>query len=714
MLKHYIFKRTGFDTECSRYLPSIPVVLSNFRFQKEYQKSIDGYHKELIFTESRINSMIARISELQNNLRVAQNGMQPSTEPNLQSDKVKSINSEHHESIQTEKARLRLWKELKHKLLFLLASAYHNQGSAEHAKEDSEIIKNETLYYDKAEELRKDLLNEYEQFVNISRSLLAKLLNKNSQLESEVMINFLNFEGGLIISGLMDRMENVVELLNKQWDILSGFREQLQKILTMPISPINEEENSATNPTGQEFEEGVVLQEKAMIYQNLFYDLLTERKTALNNSGQLHGTARVPINEDEKHWMKRITKMKLLDHKDSFKSILGSIRNLTEREDVPEMERILASHAFQHFNEILANQQNCIETLEKEVVMFRRVFNDRVQYFTHLNHLSDQVVSVDYQDNLDELMVQLNEKAKKLNLEIVREMGKKRYLEYLSKNDAENVRQSSCGVCLTQFDTGVLSECGHFFCMDCTKAWIQKMRKCPTCNLTIDIKNLTSVRLNHESVYCKSTSQVTPHLERMSKISINGSFGTKLDSIIRHILYIIQENPTEKILCFSQWSKLNEILSRGLEQNRIGYITLEGSNWDPTINGSKKLKDKSQSVTEFINNPSLNVIMLNMKSQSSGLTLTAATHVFLLDPVLNRGFEQQGAPCLTVAIGRVHRIGQFKKTFIWRYIVTGTVEETILERQVDVTNNLQYAEDTVDDEFLIQLFNKGHLVQESF
>lgn len=47
-----------------------------------------------------------------------------------------------------------------------------------------------------------------------------------------------------------------------------------------------------------------------------------------------------------------------------------------------------------------------------------------------------------------------------------------------------------------------------------------------------------------------------------------------------------------------------------------------------------------------------------------------AQHVILIEPLLNAAVEAQ-------AIGRVHRIGQEKKTFVHRFIVKNTVEEGI-------------------------------------
>ena len=77
----------------------------------------------------------------------------------------------------------------------------------------------------------------------------------------------------------------------------------------------------------------------------------------------------------------------------------------------------------------------------------------------------------------------------------------------------------------------------------------------------------------------------------------------------------------------------------GFQSNGINYVKLEGV---------RKDKEYNDPVVQFKNDPSIAVFMLNSRSQSAGLTLVAARHVILVEPLLYHGVEAQ-------AISRVHR-----------------------------------------------------------
>jgi SNF2 family DNA or RNA helicase len=119
-------------------------------------------------------------------------------------------------------------------------------------------------------------------------------------------------------------------------------------------------------------------------------------------------------------------------------------------------------------------------------------------------------------------------------------------------------------------------------------------------------------------------------LEILLAVDIAGSFGTKLDTVIRHILHLKSEDPQIKILVFSQWEQVLEILKGGLEENEISTIKIDNSE-----------KNRGQAAVQFLEDPDLTVFMLNARSQSAGLTLVSATHVFIIEPVTS-GLDKQG------------------------------------------------------------------------
>jgi len=140
-----------------------------------------------------------------------------------------------------------------------------------------------------------------------------------------------------------------------------------------------------------------------------------------------------------------------------------------------------------------------------------------------------------------------------------------------------------------------------------------------------------------------------------------GSWGTKFEAIIRHIKWLSIRDPETKVLVFSQWGQVLAILTKALMDNGVGCVRFEG------------VKTSSEAINSFRNNANSKVLLLNSQKQSSGLTLIQATHVFLVEPVLNASMELQ-------AVHRVHRIGQTKPTFVYRYLVEDTVEEKVFER----------------------------------
>nr|XP_048700276.1 E3 ubiquitin-protein ligase SHPRH isoform X4 [Caretta caretta] len=75
-----------------------------------------------------------------------------------------------------------------------------------------------------------------------------------------------------------------------------------------------------------------------------------------------------------------------------------------------------------------------------------------------------------------------------------------------------------------------------------------------------------------------------------------------------------------------------------------------------------------ENLSAFKYDPKINILLLPLHTGSNGLNIIEATHVLLVEPILNPAHELQ-------AIGRVHRIGQTKPTIVHRFLIKATIEE---------------------------------------
>jgi superfamily II DNA or RNA helicase len=118
-----------------------------------------------------------------------------------------------------------------------------------------------------------------------------------------------------------------------------------------------------------------------------------------------------------------------------------------------------------------------------------------------------------------------------------------------------------------------------------------------------------------------------------------------------------------RALVFSQWTSLLDLIEPHLRAADTRFVRLDGS----TV-------DRAAVVNEFQADDGPPVMLLSLKAGGTGLNLTAADHVFLVDPWWNPAVEDQAAD-------RTHRIGQDKPVMVYRMVARDTVEERILELQ---------------------------------
>ena len=118
-----------------------------------------------------------------------------------------------------------------------------------------------------------------------------------------------------------------------------------------------------------------------------------------------------------------------------------------------------------------------------------------------------------------------------------------------------------------------------------------------------------------------------------------------------------------KALVFSQWTSLLDRIEPHLQAAGITFARLDGAT-----------RDRAAIVREFQDAAGPPVLIVSLKAGGTGINLTAADHVFLLDPWWNPAVEEQAAD-------RAHRFGQERPVMVYRMVTKDTVEERILGLQ---------------------------------
>ncbi len=136
-------------------------------------------------------------------------------------------------------------------------------------------------------------------------------------------------------------------------------------------------------------------------------------------------------------------------------------------------------------------------------------------------------------------------------------------------------------------------------------------------------------------------------------------------SKIERLLEALEEVASEghKALVFSQWTGLLDLVEPHLRDNGLAFTRLDG-----------KTTDRAGVVNLFQSEGGPPVMLVSLKAGGTGLNLTAADHVFLLDPWWNPAVEDQAAD-------RAHRIGQDRPVMVYRMVAKDTVEERIFALQ---------------------------------
>jgi len=137
-----------------------------------------------------------------------------------------------------------------------------------------------------------------------------------------------------------------------------------------------------------------------------------------------------------------------------------------------------------------------------------------------------------------------------------------------------------------------------------------------------------------------------------------------------------------RVLIFSQFVKMLNLMHPALEDANIPYLQLDGSS-----------KHRDLLVAKFQQSDEYPVFLISLKAGGTGINLTAADYVIHYDPWWNPAVEAQ-------ATDRAYRIGQKNHLFVYKLITRNSIEEKIIDLQNKkraLANNIVGSTDTLED-----------------
>ena len=146
-------------------------------------------------------------------------------------------------------------------------------------------------------------------------------------------------------------------------------------------------------------------------------------------------------------------------------------------------------------------------------------------------------------------------------------------------------------------------------------------------------------------------------------VADNWSGGSaKLDACMELVTAAVEGG--HRILLFSQFTSMLDLLAQRLDEAGVSHFTLQGSTPKPV---------RAELVRRF-NAGEASVFLISLRAGGTGLNLTAADIVIHYDPWWNVAAQNQ-------ATDRAYRIGQKNPVQVYKLIAQDTIEEKIVELQ---------------------------------
>lgn len=214
-------------------------------------------------------------------------------------------------------------------------------------------------------------------------------------------------------------------------------------------------------------------------------------------------------------------------------------------------------------------------------------------------------------------------------------------------------------------------------CMDAVKSSITQISsrdrrfKCPFCEQTL---RTSFFELTKDGIEAAEEAKALAR-ENPRNAKIMGRYGgphTKVKALLEELRKSevesqslpADEHPIKSVV-FSGWTANLDLIQIALEDNNVKFVRLDGK---------MSRKNRNQSLDAFRDDPTVCVILISIMAGGLGLNLTTGSKVYVMEPQFNPAAEAQ-------AVDRVHRLGQRREVFTYRFIMKDSFEEKMLDLQ---------------------------------
>ncbi|KAJ5085655.1 hypothetical protein N7532_010426 [Penicillium argentinense] len=374
--------------------------------------------------------------------------------------------------------KLRAALEVQHIAVFFTANAYYQIKSdpsltTPDSDEFKALEKKEEDAYEAAKVIRKEMLTDISKKVERYMRAIREKTQKKQFVHIPKMKPYL-YSRGLETYRLLNRFEDLCTALNSHAEQYNAWRDIMIKLVSQSL--IDQEEEAELE--GNEYERSTKHQDEMYVYMEALRSMYADRHDALT------GQKNILISHEVKAGIIQAEKgegpspelfLSIMNIRSalmpdpelgSLRGIVSELRSLVTSlewqasggSSRASAELEIAGLVLKNAGQMIAEQLKVSSNLEREVEMFRDTMNNRLEYYRHLQQISDTVAPYDEENAgkpMDEAVFAAKlQQEEALEGKIASLKSKRRYLLHLQDDSGSDDSSRICIICQSSFEVG--------------------------------------------------------------------------------------------------------------------------------------------------------------------------------------------------------------------------------------------------------------------